>query len=160
MPKTIILIFILFLLTGCSIHKVYYDSGEIKGIGKVKNEKKLGEWKFYYKNGQIRQEGRFNEGKQDGVWLFYHPNGKRQGIGQLNLGERSGIWKWYHENAKIYTERLWDNGILIEVLACYDGNGHPLDKGTFKNGNGTVKLYDIKGNLLEVENYVDGKFEN
>ena len=138
--------------------KQYYECGEIFQIGKYLNGKETGEWKIFHENGQLRQIGKFNNGKQTGEWNFYHPNGKREGIGTLIDGKRNGIWKWYHTNGSIYTEREWDNERLVKIISCYDGQGNELDKGTFKNGNGTMKVYDIDGNLLETYNYKNGKY--
>jgi hypothetical protein len=46
----------------------------------------------------------------------------------------------------------------MNILNCFDGNGKKLDKGTLKDGNGTLNVYDINGNLLEVQNFKDGKY--
>ncbi len=46
----------------------------------------------------------------------------------------------------------------LTIINCFDGNGKQLDKGTLKDGNGTLNSYDIDGNLLEVQNFKDGEF--
>jgi antitoxin component YwqK of YwqJK toxin-antitoxin module len=48
----------------------------------------------------------------------------------------------------------------MEILSCFDGNGNLLDKGTLKNGNGTINKFDIDGTLIKEVNYVDGKEKN
>ena len=53
---------------------------------------------------------------------------------------------------------FYADGKLISIISCFDGNGKQLDKGTLKDGNGTLNLYDIDGNLLEVQNFKDGEF--
>ncbi|WP_369021498.1 hypothetical protein [Winogradskyella psychrotolerans] len=73
-------------------------------------------------------------------------------------GNKVGIWKWYFNNGQIQTERKWNDRKLIDIINCYDGNGNLLDKGTLVNGNGTMKLYDIEGQLLETVKYQHGKF--
>lgn len=138
--------------------KQFYENGEIFQIGKYLNGKKTGEWKIFHQNGQLRQIGKFNSGKQVGEWNFYHPNGNREGIGTLIDGKRNGIWKWYHTNGSLYTEREWYNGRLIKIISCYDGQGNVMDKGTFKEGDGTMKLYDIDGDLLDTINYANGEY--
>ncbi|MBI6117690.1 toxin-antitoxin system YwqK family antitoxin [Salegentibacter maritimus] len=180
MNKIIKLFFLSLIFISCSVHKeyyfngnlkekgnisdnrksgkwkTYYESGELKGVGNFHKGEENGEWKYYYKNGQIRQIGKFKDGKQDGKWIFFHPNGNRQGIGVLVKGKRIGKWQWYHENGNPFTERLWENGSLKEIIFSYDGSGNELDKGTLKNGNGSMKLYDIDGKLLDVINYRNG----
>ena len=46
----------------------------------------------------------------------------------------------------------------MNIINSLDGNGKQLDKGTLKDGNGTLNSYNIDGNLLEVQNFKDGKF--
>ncbi len=48
----------------------------------------------------------------------------------------------------------------MEILSCFDGKGNSLDKGTLKNGNGTINEYDIDGTLIKQVNYVDGRNKN
>ncbi len=182
MNKTLFLIIAFLTLTSCSLQKEIYESGNLKAKGKVTNKikngkwklfyesgnlfqigeysngKETGEWKIFHENGKIRQIGRFNNGKQTGEWNFFHSNGNQEGIGALIDGKRTGTWKWYHTNGETYTEREWNNGKLIKIISCYDGEGNELDKGTFTNGNGTMKLYDIDGNLLETLRYENSEY--
>jgi len=182
MTKKFIVIISLLVFASCNIQKEFYENGEIKAKGKVENNKKNGKWKLYYENGnifqigaysngnevwnwktfhengKIHQFGKFNDGKQTGEWNFFYSNGDRRGIGTLNNGKRIGIWKWYfNNNGQIQTERSWNNGKLIEIICCYDGQGNKLDKGTLINGNGTMKLYDINGELQETILYKNGE---
>ena len=46
----------------------------------------------------------------------------------------------------------------MNIINCFDGNGKQLDKGTLKDGNGTLNSFDVDGNLLEVQNFKDGKY--
>lgn len=109
----------------------------------------------FLQDGNIYQIGSYSNGKQNREWNFYHSNGSRVGIGTLLNGKRIGIWKWYFNNGQVQTEREWNEGKLINI-SCYDGKGNELDKGTFANGNGTMKIYDIDGKLLETLQYQDG----
>jgi antitoxin component YwqK of YwqJK toxin-antitoxin module len=108
-------------------------------------------------NHKISQIGQFTDGKQIGEWNFYHFNEGRAGIGILVDGKRNGIWKWYFNNGQIKTVRKWKDGLLIDVVICYDGQGNELNKGTLINGNGTMKLYDSDGLLLEILQYENGE---
>ncbi len=42
---------------------------------------------------------------------------------------------------------------ILEVLSAFDKNGKPLEKGTLKNGKGTIHYYDDKGNFVKSERY-------
>lgn len=129
----------------------------MKSQGKTSDGQKVGEWKYYHPNGNLWQVGHFEEGKQDKEWKFFHKNGNRQGIGTLDKGKRQEKWIWYHENGQLYTVRTWKNGKLCEVISTFDGAGNKLDKGTIEDGSGTVKFYDIDGNLTDVLQYKNGE---
>lgn len=180
--RVLITIIALLILYSCSVQKEFYESGNLKARGKVKNDikngnwqlfyengniyqigaysngRETGEWKIFHENGKIRQIGKFSNGKQTGEWNFFHPNGSREGIGLLLDGKKTGNWKWYFNNNQIQTERIWNKGKLTEIVNCYDGKGNELDKGTFANGNGTLKLYDIDGKLKETSRYKNGEY--
>ena len=57
---------------------LYYESGEIKGKGKLDwSGQKEGAWVFYYKNGQIKSKGDYFVGEKDGPWDEFDENGKK-----------------------------------------------------------------------------------
>lgn len=140
--------------------KYYHQNGKIYQMGSFKDDKETGLWKIYHENEALRQIGNFKEGKQDGQWLFYHDNGNKEGVGNLASGKMIGKWIWYHSNGNLYTERLYEDGNLMEILSCYDGKGNPLEKGTLKKGTGSLNSYDIDGNLIDVQNFENGKIKS
>lgn len=159
--KTVVsTLFLIIFLHSCSTPRQYYDNGNLESQGKTINGQETGKWKYFHSNGNLWQVGHFEEGKQNGEWKFYHENGNRQGIGTLDKGKRQGKWVWFHENGELYTVRIWKDGKLEEVISTSDGVGNKLDKGTIENGSGTVKFYDIDGNLTEVVHYKDGELVN
>lgn len=140
--------------------KYYFSDGNFRGGGKYLNGKRTGQWKWFYQNGMLEQIGEYLNDEQEGEWKFYHDNGIQSGVGTLKNGKRIGVWKWFFNNGQIQTERYWNDGKLIKVISCYDGKGNELDKGSLINGNGTMKLYDIKGNLLETYIFENGEYVN
>lgn len=137
--------------------KIYHENGKLFQVGDYLDGKETGDWKFYHENGKLHQYGAFKNGKQDGEWHFIHPNGVQQGIGTLDEAKKIGIWKWYFDNGQLQTQRSWNNGKLIEIVSCNDGQGNELDRGTLINGTGTMKLYDSNGKLLETLVYKNGE---
>ena len=180
--KQIFFLILIVIFSSCSTSKEYYENGMIEKTGKISNGQKNGKWKYYFKNGNFQGGGKYINGKrtglwkwfhnngeleqigeflnneQNGEWKFYHDNGNQAGVGTLIHGKRIGKWTWYHTNGELYTEREWNDGKLTRIISCNDGQGKELDKGTFNNGNGTMKLYDIDGNLLETIRYENGEY--
>ena len=158
--------------------KEYYENGKLKAFGKYESGCKIGDWKYYHENGGIYQiclmakgwlmeisscfdennnsldKGTLVEG--NGIAKEYHKNGELKASGEYKNGVKTGKWKSYHENGEIYQICLMTNGKFMEIYSCFDGNNNPLDKGTLVEGYGTVKEYNIKGELIKEVNYICG----
>lgn len=70
----------------------------------------------------------------------------------------SGIKKIYHKNGKLWSERKYEDGYLVEILSNYNSKGKQQDKGTLKNGTGTVKIYDENDQLILIDYWENKKF--
>ena len=116
-----------------------------------------GQFKQYYKNGNISVEGFYDAQIPYGKWKEYYENGKLMEEYFYEHGLKQGSDKYFHDNGNLWTERIYKEGKLWEVISNFDINGNPLDKGTITQGNGTVKVYDEKGNIIESINYVNGE---
>ena len=102
-------------------------------------------------------ERTFNEGLQNGEWKYYDKNGQLVNIGNFVNGKQNGKCEDYFNNEQLSAVNIWDMGKLMNVVSCFDGRGNNLEKGTLKDGNGTVKRYNFGGKLLEEYEVVDGK---
>lgn len=133
--------------------KEYYKNGSIKEIYFFKNGNLTQEWKEYYENENIKKLRNITSGE----WKEYYENGNIKNDGNFPLtGLPTGKWNYYHINGELYQTQLLSNGKRIEILTCLDGKGNKLDKGTLKNGNGTIRKYDIDGNLIKITQFKDG----
>lgn len=112
--------------------KTYYLDGEIFGTGSYKNNLINGTHTFFYRDGTIMQKIKYDMGKKNGVEQFYHKNGQ------------------------LWAEQIFKNDLLLNVKCNYTKNGKLRDKGTMKDGNGTVKLYTEEGKLYKIITYKKG----
>ena len=112
---------------------MYYETGELKSMGKFVNGKMKGLWKDYFKQGKLMKAGNYASG-----------------------GYEHGEWKSYFETGEIYQTRLYNLGLVMEIISCFDGKGNELDKGTLEKGTGVVNEYDIDGNLIKQITYYNG----
>jgi uncharacterized protein len=105
--------------------KEYYDTGELKGVGKYFNGMKIGEWKFYYKNGKVEQTGKY-----------------------LKNETPDGEWIWYHENGNVLRDELFSEGLENGPMTEYSDSGTVISKGEYvdglEEGVWTYQLGDIK----------------
>lgn len=65
---------------------------------------------------------------------------------------------YFHKNSQLWQELTVQNNVRIDVLCNYDKNGNPQEKGTLKNGNGTVYTYDEDGALYSIDEFKNSKF--
>ena len=67
--------------TGNGIEKVkeerYYENGQKKFEGLIKNGDSTGVWISWYDNGLKEKEGTFKDGKKDGNWIEWDENGNK-----------------------------------------------------------------------------------
>ncbi len=140
-------------------YKDYFSNGVLKLIGNKLDDRQIGEWKRYYETGQLFYIGNFSypDGKEIGERKQYHENGQLKVIGNFLDGKKTGKWKHYHKNGQLYQSFLWKDGVLIDLISCFDGKGNPLDKGTIIDGNGIVKMYAMDGKLEKEIFYINGK---
>jgi Uncharacterized protein conserved in bacteria len=68
----------------------------------------------------------------------------------------SGILKCEYKNGKLWSERMINNGKPWTVLNNFDKNGNSMEKGSLKNGNGSLFIYNEEGKLEFIENYLNG----
>ncbi|MGB0879242.1 MAG: toxin-antitoxin system YwqK family antitoxin [Polaribacter sp.] len=52
----------------------FYNTGELKIIGKHENGLREGIWKTYYKNGKIKTRGKYRNGEKVGIWKTFYKN--------------------------------------------------------------------------------------
>lgn len=57
--------------------KFYYENGNIKREGQIKNDSIFyGQWKNYFFNGQLEAKGIFVNSEMDSIWEFYSEDGR------------------------------------------------------------------------------------
>ena len=173
------------------------------------NKKRTGVWKKYHPNKRIRYVGKFKNGKEVGVFKFYdittssQPvliktffedsdslfvqfyslNGKIQTEGVLNGRNRVGNWKYFYGDGTLMSEEnyiegklngeqiiyykdgqvtefaTYKNGLKQGVISKYASNGKLIEEITYKEGkqSGLAKYFELNGNLKETGHYKDGR---
>lgn len=82
----------------------YYESGQVKMEGGMKDGKMEGEWTAYFPDGRVQSKGIFKDGKRTGAATVYFNNGNLMSEGFYTDGKHSGHWKWYDEQGNLLRE--------------------------------------------------------
>ena len=91
--------------SGECVRKVeYYDSGEVRMEGAIKNGQRDGEWTAYFPDGRVQSHGYFKDGQRTGASKVYWNNGNLRLEGFYTEGKHSGHWKWYDEQGNLIRE--------------------------------------------------------
>ena len=82
----------------------YYETGQVKMEGAMKDEKRDGEWKAYFPNGRLQSIGTFVNGLRTGEATVWQENGNRLQEGFYKEGTHCGKWKFYDEQGNLVKE--------------------------------------------------------
>ena len=110
----------------------------------------------YYPNGQITCECNYKNDKRDSIQVYHNERGYIENISNYRDNKQDGKTTYYFDNGKIWSEIIYKYGKPWEVLTNYDVNGKLREKGTLKDGNGSLYVYDELGNLTDIEYYKNG----
>lgn len=126
--------------------KLYYDTGELKYEGFIKDGTPCGMGIKYYKNGQKHLEGNFAD------WFIesgreYYENGSLRFEGKYNSGPRSYYGPRYFVSGRLYydTGELWYEG---SFSFTHSSTGYPLFKGSESFCKGVE--YNKYGDIIEI----------
>ena len=74
--------------------KIMYDSGQVQGLGQLKDGKMTGLMTAWYENGQKQAERTYKDGELDGLTMFWHENGQKKG-------------ELTHKDGELVSKKFW-----------------------------------------------------
>lgn len=138
--------------------EVYYDSGALKAVYPIKNDKVDGEVVEYYEDGRIKARVGFVDGKQHGKAQFFHLNGKLKKETFFVNGIQEDTLKFYYLNGRLQELSILKNGVKDGAFEDYYENGKLKSKGFVKNNrkDDVFKSYSSSGALEREDYFIDG----
>jgi antitoxin component YwqK of YwqJK toxin-antitoxin module len=128
--------------------RTWYPSGKPRAILKYTMGVQVGEWETFFENGLKYSLQLYDNGKPIGIWKRWYENGQLSDLSEFVQLDGRLIVKHsvYHPNGQLSEQGQW-----IRKIA---ENGEPLNV-----KDGKWHLYDINGQLLKVEVYIEGQLE-
>ena len=94
----------------CVKESEYYESGQVKMEGGMKDGKMEGEWTAYFIDGRVQSHGFFKDGKRTGAAQVFYSNGNKYEEGSYKEGKHIGYWKFYDEQGNLIKEVDYGEG--------------------------------------------------
>lgn len=135
---------------------IYNPDGTIFAKRFYKDDEKDGQQNYYFKNGALEYFVKYVMGKKDGQANMYYQDGTLKESSLYKADSLHSIYTYYYPDGKIWTERMYENGRLLNITKLYGKNGSELYKGTLKNGDGTVNFYTEEGKIYLTRTYANG----
>ena len=82
----------------------------------------------YYETGQVKMEGAMKDGQREGVWTAYFPDGRPQSIADFKAGKMNGTSKVYWENGNLRWEGFYKEDRRFGKWKYYDEQGNLLNE--------------------------------
>lgn len=135
---------------------VFYPDGEIFARRFYKNNEKEGEQDYFFKSGKLKYTVLYAAGIREGRAIKYYENGQLNEWSTYKADSLQGAYRYYYPDGKLWTERIYENGRLLNVTKLYGKDGNDLEKGTLKDGDGTVNFYSEEGKIYLTQTYKNG----
>jgi antitoxin component YwqK of YwqJK toxin-antitoxin module len=148
------------LKDGTGILKIYDDSGLLAQDLPFLNGRYNGISRLYYPDGKLKAENTYVNDTLQGASTLYYENGKILETAFFHDGKLDGKVQTYHDNGKIWIEIEYVDGNFMNIKMNLDRDGHPQDKGTLLNGNGTLINYDEDGKPLLIRHFIHGELQS
>jgi antitoxin component YwqK of YwqJK toxin-antitoxin module len=134
----------------------YHENGNIQESGKMINGGKTGVWKTFYDNGAIESEGEYSNNRSIGKWVYWYPSGKQNvpveiGGYSINATTNEDIPK------QKKAESNFVNGVQEGLATVWFENGQIFRQGNCVGGerDGIWKQWNEDGKLTK-----EGKYKN
>lgn len=138
----------------------FYEDGKpkVRVVDTVLNGLKSYFMYQYFHGGRVNVCGAFDSlYRSQGGWKNFYESGAIEFIVNYKDNQFDGSYQYFYENGQLWTHRVYKNGLLTEIISNFTSSGKALDKGTIKNGNGSVNIYDENGHLIQTQKFKNGE---
>ena len=144
--------------------EIYSPEGKVVAKGNYINKKKQDRWEYYSEeDGSLILVENYNNGYLVGKSVAYLA-GTQLVIEETEYvnGVKHGLYSRFYDNGVPMIEAYYNNDKLNGTYVHYYPNGNVKEEGLFKDGVkvGEWKIYDISGNIVSTDNYIEEIIEN
>lgn len=96
------------------LYEELYQSGQVKIIGEIKDDKRFGEWRAYHENGNVWSVGEYVEGKRQGFSEVFFPGGVINMSGYYKDDRPDSLWVIYDNLGDTSQVTLYRNNEIVK----------------------------------------------
>lgn len=97
-----------------SIHKSFYENGQVSEEITWANNSKEGPWVQYFPNGKVKMKSTYSYDAVNGRYYFYFENGLLMILGNFTENKRHGPWAFYNEDGSEKYQITYEFGEAID----------------------------------------------
>jgi antitoxin component YwqK of YwqJK toxin-antitoxin module len=135
----------------------FYQNGTTEMVGQYREGMPHGKQEAWYSNGNRKWVESYEHGVRMGPDSSFYENGSLEATASYREGLADGKWIFYHRDGAVWTEREYAAGRLMSVGFIQSKEGRQLEVGSFKDGNGWLRIYSEAGLPVEQEFYKEGR---
>ena len=140
---------------------MYYENGNLRSEGVLKNDEKEGVWNFYYKNGALQSTETYVNGLIEGIDSAFYAYGALSSIYTYEKGENTGANRRFYRTGNFSSQEWQQNDELNGWYTSYRVDGTVESKTYYLDNEKQGKSYncDLKGRPYECYVYENGFLE-
>lgn len=97
----------------------------------------------YYENGQLRDKGTVKDGELDGLFESYHENGQLRESSHFENGELNGPFEYYYENGQLWVKGNFKDNKYDGLSESYDRSGPVQFRGIYNMGEQCGEWFEL-----------------
>lgn len=115
--------------------------------------------RYFFTNNKIKEEKHWVDNKLNGITMFFSEDGSIKKEESFKDHKLDGLCRYFYPGGKLSQEIIYKEGKEWTIISSYTPDGKPREKGTLKDGNGTLYKYKEDGSFLVQVNYVNGQIK-
>lgn len=148
--------------------KEWWDNGDMRFEGNVKDGKRIGEWKDYFKGEDYSSisKGQYVDNEKEGLWVTHNDKNILLSETTYKKGKRNGVYKKYSKEGKLVEKGIYENDKItqrevldsesnvgeietkiVEEMPRYKGCEKVIDKEKMKECSDNKMLVFIYSNI-------------
>ncbi len=137
-------------------HEAYDEKGRLLATGFYNQKNRDSVWNIYNEDGRLVKTASYKMGIKHGTHIVFDSKGDTAEISTWKDNHRDGRW-WKRIGEKGWITGRYEIGLMQGRLVEYDGSGHLVREGFYKDGakNGSYRYYE-NGNRTVDETWQDG----